>query len=460
MEAAVADILDNSISAGAKNIWIDSEWRGAKTSLSIRDDGDGMTPEELVQALRPGSKNPTESRDVKDLGRFGLGLKTASFSQCRRLTVISKTQTSEPDYWTWNLDYVRDTGEWNLIKMEPDQPQLEWLANQKSGTVVIWNDLDRLVKNVNEDDDAARTKFLAELKKVKLHLEIVFHRFIGSSKLKIHFQERLIEAWDPFLESHSATQKLPVEPLHNARIKVKGFVLPHKSKFETERDFSAASGPHGWNAHQGFYIYRNERLLVAGDWFRMFKKEEHYKLARIMIDLPNDLDEDWQIDIKKSIARPPLKLQDKLKAYATQVRAQAVEVYRHKGKVIQRKFQSEKFHPIWQEKVRHGKRFYEINREHPFVKERLEHLGGDKKSIEELLRFVEETVPVPLITIKESEEPEKHGAAFEGADTVPIKAVMLQMLESLLTKGSTAEQAKAQILSMEPFDQFPHLLDI
>jgi hypothetical protein len=268
-----------------------------------------------------------------------------------------------------------------------------------------------------------------------------------------------VEAWDPFLENHPATQKMPVEPLNNARIKVKGFVLPHKSKFESEREFNAASGPHGWNAHQGFYIYRNERLLVAGDWFRIFKKEEHYKLARIMIDLPNDLDEDWQIDIKKSIARPPLKLQDKLKAYATQVRTQAVSVYRHKGKVLQRKFQSEKFHPVWDEKLRHGKRFYAINREHPFIKEKLEQLGNNKQ-VEDLLRFIEETIPVPLITIKESEEPEKHCAPFEGADTAPIRLIMTQMLDSLISKGVSPDQAKAQILSIEPFNQFPHLLDV
>ncbi len=458
MEAAVADILDNSISAGAKNIWVDFDWKGSETWLSIRDDGSGMNSEQLIQAMRPGSKNPTESRDAKDLGRFGLGLKTASFSQCRRLTVLSKTKETQPDYWTWDLDYVRESGEWNLIKMQQNQPQLDWLATQISGTVVVWNELDRLVKNVTEDDEVARSKFLAELKKVKSHLEIVFHRFIGPGKIRIYFQERPLEAWDPFLESHPATQKMPVDKYHNGKILVKGFILPHKSKFESERAFNAASGPYGWNAHQGFYIYRNERLLVVGDWFRMFKKEEHYKLARIQIDLPNDLDEDWQIDIKKSIARPPLKLQDKLKAYASNVRAKAVEVYRHKGKVIQQKFRSEKFHPIWQEKVRRGKRFYEINRDHPFVIEMIGQMGHPKQA-EQLFRFIEETVPVPLISIKESEEPEKHGVAFEGADTAPIKTLMLQMLESLISKGVPSDEAKGQILSMEPFNQFPHFFN-
>ncbi len=454
LEAAIADIVDNSISAGAKTIWFNAEWSGSKSSVSILDDGKGMIGEEIIQAMRPGSKNPSATRDPKDLGRFGLGLKTASFSQCRQLTVLSKTSNSEPEYWTWDLDYVRDTGKWNLIKLEPKQEFKDLLSPIKSGTLIFWNQLDRLVKNVREEDEIARTKWWSELKKVKTHLSVVFHRFIGSGKLKIYFNENEIEAWDPFLANHPATQIMPEEPLYGGRIKVKGFILPHKSKL-TEPQFRSAEGPNGWNSHQGFYIYRNERLLLAGDWFRMFKKEEHYKLARILIDLPNNLDEEWQIDIKKSVARPPIKLLDNLKSYASQVRARAVEVYRHKGKVLQRRFPNQEFHPIWIEKIRHGIRFYAINREHPFIKETLQSIETPDK-INSLLRFVEETVPVPLITIKESEEPEKHGAAFEGADTTPIKSIMAAMLNNLINQGVEHESAKSRILSMEPFNQFPH----
>ena len=88
IEAAVADIIDNSISARAKNIWINFEWEGSETWLAVKDDGSGMNNDELVQAMRPDSKNPLDDRSTKDLGRFGLGLKTASFSQCRLLSVI------------------------------------------------------------------------------------------------------------------------------------------------------------------------------------------------------------------------------------------------------------------------------------------------------------------------------------------------------------------------------------
>ena len=121
IETAIADIIDNSISANSKNIWINFEWKGSKTWLSIKDDGIGMNDAELIQAMRPGSKNPLQERNQKDLGRFGLGLKTASFSQARKLTVISKKADYKSVFWTWDLDFVNKTGNWDLIKYLHDE---------------------------------------------------------------------------------------------------------------------------------------------------------------------------------------------------------------------------------------------------------------------------------------------------------------------------------------------------
>lgn len=457
IQSAVADIVDNSISAGAKNIWIDFEWIGADTWLSIKDNGSGMNNEDLIQAMRPGSRNPNEARNSKDLGRFGLGLKTASFSQCRKLSVISKKTDSAAFYWTWDLDFVNQTGKWELIKYLPEQFS-GGLDELISGTTIIWNDLDRMVKNLHENDKSALNKFLQIMEQVKKHLGMVFHRFIENNRIKIFFQQREIEAWNPFLIDDTATQKFPEEPLQNNQVKIRGFVLPHKSKL-TEEEFKKAEGSKGWNEQQGFYIYRNERLLLAGEWLGMFRKEEHYKLARIMIDLPNNLDEEWQIDIKKSVARPPLVLRDQLKAYANKVRSQAVEVYRHKGKILQRKYAAVQFQSVWHEKIRHGKRFYEINREHPLIETTLNSLKGNLSELNQLLRFVEETVPVPLITIKESEQPELQGQPFEDTDQEPIRKTMKQMYDKMIAEGKSAEQAKAIILNIEPFNLFPHFIE-
>lgn len=121
LETAMADILDNSISAGANNIWISRIWKGGQSIITIKDDGIGMNHQELIEAMRPGSQNPLEERSKSDLGRFGLGLKTASFSQCRRLTVYSKKADYKPVYWTWDLDYVAKTNQWELLQWIPDE---------------------------------------------------------------------------------------------------------------------------------------------------------------------------------------------------------------------------------------------------------------------------------------------------------------------------------------------------
>jgi hypothetical protein len=457
IQAAVADIIDNSISANAKNVWVEFEWKGESTWLSIKDDGDGMDNEELIQAMRPGSKNPTEERSSKDLGRFGLGLKTASFSQSRKLTVLSKTKDYEQVYWTWDLDFVNETGKWDLIQYLPEGFE-KALSKESHGTVVIWNDLDRLVKNLQEGDKNSLEKFLQMMEQVKKHIAMVFHRFIENKKIKIYFQQRLVEAWNPFFADHPATQKFPEDPLHNNKVKLRGFVLPHKSKL-SDPEFRKGEGPKGWNEHQGFYIYRNERLLLAGEWLGMFRKEEHYKLARIMVDLPNNLDAEWQIDIKKSVARPPLILRDQLKAYANKVRGQAVEVYRHKGKVLQRKYATVQFQPVWQEKLRHGKRFYEINRDHPLVKSIISSVNGHTSEMKNLLQIIEETVPVPLITIKESEHPEIQSQPFEGTDHNPIKKTAKDLFKTILDQGKAKDEAKAILLSIEPFNLYPEYIE-
>lgn len=458
IEAAIADIVDNSISASAKNIWINFDWQGAETWLSVKDDGHGMSNEELIQAMRPGSKNPLEDRSSKDLGRFGLGLKTASFSQCRQLSVISKREIIPINYWTWDLDFVKLTGNWDLINYLPDIRFEIEISNLISGTIVIWNDIDRLVKNFRKDDSKALEKFLLIMEQVKKHLAMVFHRFIESGKIRIYFQDRLLNSWNPFLIQESATQIFPEELIQNGKVIVKGFVLPHKSKI-SEETFKLAEGPKGWSEQQGFYVYRNERLLLAGDWLGLYRKEEHYKLARIQIDLPNSLDAEWQIDIKKSIARPPLALREQLRAYSGQVRNQAVEVYRHKGKNV-KMLPGQRFIPLWVDHKRGNKWFYKINREHPLIEKiKNQAISEPDKAIETLIRFIEETVPAKSIYIKEASNEDALGNPFEGIDQEPIRKAMKQIYDKLIGEGKTDLESKAIILNIEPFNHFPHFLE-
>jgi len=459
IETAIADIIDNSITAGAKNIWVDYDWKGSKTTLSILDDGNGMNHEQLIQAMRPGSKNPLAKRDKDDLGRFGLGLKTASFSQSRKFTVFSKAEDYNHVFWTWDLDYINQVQAWKLIRYIPNEDfWVKKIEHLKTGTFVIWWDLDRVTNGMKEDNEEAKSKFLIIMEAVKCHISMVFHRFIDDG-LKIYLRDRIIKSWDPFMIGVDGLQSKPETILEDGTIRLKGFVLPHRSKLSIDQ-YNDGKGPKdSWTAHQGFYVYRNRRLLVSGDWLGLFKREIHYDLCRIQIDLPNNFDDDWQIDIKKSIARPPSKYIEQILAITKEVRNQAVEVYRHKGKVLKRKLASDEYYPFWEERVRHGKRFYKINRKHPILIDLLTKSGDLKFEIEKAIQFIEETIPVPLITLLENENEKPHGQPFEGLDHHAIKETMQKLFKTFVFNGLSIEKAKARILNTEPYNFYPEYID-
>jgi len=459
IETAIADIIDNSITAGAKNVWIDYDWKGLNSTLSILDDGEGMNEEQLIQAMRPGSKNPLDHRNKDDLGRFGLGLKTASFSQSRKFTVVSKALDYEPVFWTWDLDFVNQEKAWKLIRYVPEEDSwMNKINTLKNGTCVIWWELDRLTGGTSVDNEEAKTYFLGIMDSVKSHISMVFHRYMDEG-IKIYFRDRLIKSWDPFMIGVDGLQTKPETRLENGSIKIKGFVLPHRSKLSAEQ-YNLGKGPKdSWTAHQGFYVYRNKRLLVAGDWLGLFKREVHYDLCRIQIDLPNNFDDEWQIDIKKSIARPPSIYIEQILALSKEVRNQAVEVYRHKGKVLKTKLASDEYFHFWEQRVRHGKRFYKINRNHPLLNELLAKSGELKKDIEKVIQFIEETIPVPLITFQENENEKPHGQPFEGIDHNAIKETMQKLYDRFIAGGLSIEKAKARILNTEPYDFYPEYIE-
>lgn len=456
LETAVADVIDNSISADAKNIWFNSEWKGGNSVISILDDGCGMNNDELIQAMKPGAKNPNDERDEKDLGRFGLGLKTASFSQCKNLIVVSKKEGFDTVYWIWDLNYVNQTDRWELIRYPIPDEFLLALDNLKSGTLVVWTDLDRIIPpDTSISNEIAKDKFLAQMDKVKQHLAMTFHRFIEAKSVKLFCWGNEVKPWNPFLFSET-TQAFPDEFIGEAVMK--GYVLPHKSHL-TEDIYKSAEGVNGWTNQQGFYVYRGKRLMLAGDWLGMFRKEEHYKLVRIQIDLPNNLDTDWQIDIKKSTARPPFLYREQIKKYALAVRNRGVEVFRHRGKILTTRRQQE-FQPLWLEKKKGQKYSFIVNRDHLMIGE-LKRLAETEpgKAMELLLRFVEETVPTKSVFIREAEQGET-AEPFEDTNLEVVKAMIKKIVEAQCASGKSMEQIKLLLLNMEPFNNFPELIEI
>lgn len=461
LESAIADIIDNSISAGAKNIRIQRIWRGGHSILTIEDDGHGMNNNELIQAMRPGAQNPLLARSEVDLGRFGLGLKTASFSQCRKLTVISKKDGYVPVYWTWDLDYVSECKEWNLLRWCPEEFQQVFNKDSHSGTMVIWADMDRVIPlDTEENDETAKAKFSAQFDRVKNHLAMTFHRFIEDKTIRIYWGEHEIEPWNPFCTSEDKTQPFPDEEIYNGKgASIKGYVLPHRKNFSSELAYRNAEGIKGWVEQQGFYIYRGKRLLLAGDWLGLFRKEEHYKLARIRIDLPNTQDDLWQIDIKKSTARPPIAYINQLKAYANSVRVSAVNVYRHRGRVIKTKAGTS-FSPLWLDKNKDGKWSFVINRDNDVIVSLMELANTKpKQAINMILRFVEESLPIPSIHIKDASQENENKEPFSDMPTSTIQTVLECAYNNHLAAGMSPQQAKDLLRFQEPFNLYEDLID-
>ncbi len=457
LETAVADIIDNSITACAKQIIIQRYWDGGNSIISIKDDGIGMTNEDLIHAMRPGAQNPLVERDEKDLGRFGLGLKTASFSQCRKLTVLSE-KNGITSFWTWDLDFVAKCKKWNLIHWCPEAFKNS-LDDVESGTIVIWSVLDRIIPlNVDKMDQVAKERFSMALQKVREHIAMTFHRFIEDKQISIIWGSHSILPWNPFCPTESKRQPFPVEHLAG-NVTLTGYVLPHKLNFSNEDAFCKAEGPKGWSGQQGFYVYRGKRLLLFGDWLGLFKKEECCKLARIAIDLPNSQDAEWQIDIKKSKAHPPIYCREQIEQYAKTVRASAEEVFRHRGKILKQRA-GQQFHPLWLEKKKDSNWSYIINRDHPLVtyfKSLAE--THPAEAIDQMLSLIESSVPTKTIFINEAKNEDKY-ETDKILDTTLIHKTIKSMYDSLITQGKNSLQAKALLKIIEPFNFYEDFIDL
>lgn len=462
LSTALADLVDNSITAGAHHVWIDFHWDGCQSVISVTDDGVGMTEDALVAAMRPGSQNPLQDRDPKDLGRFGLGLKTASFSQCRRVTVRSQKRPGEVATRCWDLDHIARVNDWQLLRSGNDESETHFqrLAKLSHGTTVLWQNLDRMVAGNVTSNAKQQDFFLHRAEGVRQHLGMVFHQLMsGAKSVKLLLNERVIPPWDPFLEGEPATQKLADTrlKLRQSVIKVQPFVLPHQSKISSKATHEAAAGPRGWNAHQGFYIYRARRLLVPGDWLGFgWAKEEHYKLARIRIEIPNSLDHDWDIDVTKSRAMPPPLLRDEIWRIGERARSIAKLVYSHRGAKLTPQADAERV-LLWEPMAKHDKTFYRLNRDHALLKRAME-CSTNKPALNALLRLIEETIPFPHITISNSDKPGSLPGPFDQTSESQVLGIMEQAYLSLVTTGYGPQEAVNRLRTIWPFELFPALL--
>ena len=407
MQTAVADIIDNSISADADEITIDFSWNAGNPWLAITDNGHGMLKEELIGAMRFGSQSPLASRSADDMGRFGLGLKTASLSQCRHLTIMSK-KNGQVSCCEWDVDRISqlDNDVWSLSIPDLDEVgqrlvlgslYQQSLASMDSGTIVLWENIDRISEQgmVERDD----SYFNAQIDDTRKHLELVFHRFlspedVGKSKVRMMMNRDELAAFNPFNPRNIATQELEKQQfvLNGATIVVQPYVLPHHNKV-SKQVYDEYAGEGGYLHNQGFYVYRNKRLIIKGTWFRLMKKEELNKLLRVRVDITNSLDHLWRIDVRKSHASPPEVIRNELRQIIGRIEVSGRRVYRQRGQ----RLASAVGNPVWNRIAVAGTVSYQLNREHPLLKDLFGNLPPETRTFfENIISMIESSIPVDM----------------------------------------------------------------
>lgn len=398
LETAVADIIDNSISADATSIEIICDLARESPTLVILDNGKGMSSDDLIKAMRHGSVNPRQAREEKDLGRFGLGLKTASFSQCRQLTVISSKNGNRSGA-EWNLDLIENEDEWFISVLENEDfeklPYVDRLS--ATGTLVVWQKLDRLFE---DEHSFHREEIVNEkLDILEKHLALVFHRFLagelkGRKKISISINGHPVEAFDPFCRK-SGSQMLPEDIIvvNGTPVQIQAYILPHHSRLSAqEYDFYQSRSD--FISNQGAYVYRNGRLMAWGDWFRLIPKGEATKLARVQIDFPNSLDEAWTIDIKKSRARPPQAVRERLRQIIPQITGRSTRVHKGRGQ----KLFEDQLAPFWERYADHTGIRYTLNQSHPMMKFLEERMDEDSiKYLKLFLDSIATSLPIEML---------------------------------------------------------------
>lgn len=455
IEAAIADLIDNSIVAKASNVDIDFFPIG-EAYISIFDNGCGMDKNTLINAMKYGSRNSLDVRDENDLGRYGLGLKMASMSQCRILTVISK-QNGEINGCQWNLDYIaNESKDWSLILLDEETleqfPNYEKIKNAEHGTLIIWQSLDRLAVGESQIEKVFRNKMSI----IREHLSLVFHRYIsgetGLIKLNIRMNDRSIEPIDPFLTKKS-TQLMDEEIIvvRGKKVKVKPFILPHTSKL-TKAELIQLGGKDGLRKLQGFYVYRNKRLLIWGTWFRLMRQGDLTKLSRVQVDIPNSLDDLWTLDIKKSTATPPEEVRNNLKTIINKIAEGSRRTWTFRGK----KEISDKMVHVWNRKItRDGNVFYEVNSQHPMVVDFINRYPQSEKYLTNILKQIALSLPLNQLYIDLTEDEKIYNDSDANAKNI------IDLLKSILSTTPDADRKSylETLKSIEPFCNFAEEID-
>lgn len=468
LPTAIADLVDNSIAAGATEVDVQVEWHAAQSWICVIDNGRGMNDEALESAMRLGVLDPRAARTPSDLGRFGLGLKTASFSLGRRLTVASKPAGGLVSCLRWDLDLLRNEpgAGWELFEGSADgsHDRIAHAASMPHGTAVLVENLDRVI-----GDEFRTQDMLNLLDELEAHLAMVFHRMLTPVHpgFCLRLNGRSIPGWDPFLTGHpgKALESPEYTRLNNSTVRVRLHVLPHRDLL-TEDEFTKAGGPNGWIEQQGFYVYRNKRLLVAGGWLgladggRTWTQDEPHRLARIRLDILNSEDAEWRIDVRKSMARPPARLRRTLVRLGREAREKARRAFAGRGVTIRAETTKERVPDPWNSVRSTSGTSYKIAHDHDLIASLLDRAGPLKPELLVVFKLLEATLPVQRIWIDTAEEKETPRTGFVGSSDDEILDIMRPLFQALIAYSKLSPvEARDRISRTPPFGAYGHLID-
>ena len=451
LQSALADIIDNSLAANASKVAIEFMVTPSPR-LVVLDDGRGMSERALVEAMRFGSADPRAERASTDLGRFGLGMKTASLSQCRRLTVVTaRNQTLTAA--RWDIDESERRGTWWLVRPKVSELPAEIcnrLSQLEHGTAIIWESLDRLTAGGREDQKPSVERAVLDAAD---HLALVFHRYLSGEmgrSFEITLNGRPLPQMDPFLAGHIRGQTLHGETfdVDGIPVQVSPFVLPFPSRLR-EEEVLRAGGKESLKTGHGFYIYRAGRLVVPGGWFRMVPTDQLARLARVRVDIPVALDHIWKVDIRKATAEPPPILREHLKRIVGAVTERSRRVYTFKGAVGR----GAEHLPMWlRHDGRDGAATWRVNRSHPIAAAALRP-APNLSDVDRLLRLLEEGIPAHEIHIHISND--QPVAAPPAYDAVELEAMLLRLVDAFRDSPEMLRAVLDRLPMTEPFSRDP-----
>lgn len=458
LETAIADVVDNSIAANARSVEIHFQSQPDTAYVGILDDGRGMDDEEIVSAMQLASTSSVDERVATDLGRFGLGLKTASLSQCRCLTVISKTDGVVSGA-RWDMDHLAQVRKWELLILSAREisavPDVKLLQALDSGTLVVWTKLN----DADLDNEVFSETWDQRMLYAKDHLGLVFHRFLSGEhggKFRIRLNGMSIKPADPFLTKNSATQAGTEEQLAvgDAHITIKPFTLPYLNKM-TSADKKAAQVNGSLRDSQGFYVYRGMRLVIGGSWFRVAPRSELGKLARVRVDIPNTLDHLWALDIKKSMAVPPPAVKSALRKVIDRLVQPSQKAFRHKGIKEKNKTASV---TTWEANQGRDSFFYVINRNHPVLRALSVSLSQDQiRTLESFIRNIESSFPFQDAYVRMADD---QIAGMPDISELDIIDELRDFWEKYQENGLDAEEFRTSFKAVARYSEVDNINDL